>query len=217
MFDLKKIIGVFLFLGLGCFLIPFPVEAQPKQDAGQGQGMTGGGSGLGSMTGPGMMGSGSAPPVIGRMGAGSPRSLQSMLHRWGRLFYIHRGTLGLTDAQMAKIDALVRDHWKLAIRNNADRQILLLDLQDLLTRPQVDMAQAQKKIRDLHSLEADLDVEGARTLENESPFPGDGLFQRYGSSRAPRRDAGYERGNDGIRPCRRRDDDGKVMGRESRS
>ncbi len=167
MVGMKMTLAVLLFM---LVFIPPGAEAQPKGDPPPDQsmmgGMMGGGAGMNPMMGPGMMGRGvmgSAPgSAMGRM---SPSGLRGMLHRWGMLFFVHRAQLGITDAQSEKIDALVRDHWKYAIRNNADRQVLLLDIQEALLKPQVDPGQVEKNIRTLHSLEADLDVDGVRTLQ----------------------------------------------------
>ncbi len=152
MVGMKMTLAVLLFMLV--FISP-GAEAQPKGDPPPDQSMMGGMMGRGVM--------GSAPgSAMGRM---SPLGLRGMLHRWGMLFFVHRAQLGITDAQSEKIDALVRDHWKYAIRNNADRQVLLLDIQEALLKPQIDPGQVEKNIRTLHSLEADLDVDGVRTLQ----------------------------------------------------
>jgi Spy/CpxP family protein refolding chaperone len=166
MFHTDKIAAIFFAVLL---LIPITAAAQgspggPAQGPGIRGGMMGGGPGTGSMMGPGVKGS-TPGPAMGRMGMISPVGLRSMLHRWGMLFFVHRADLGITDAQSEKIDAIVRDHWKSAIRNNADRQILLLDIQEALLKSQTDLGQVEKNTRALHSLEADLDVEGVRTLQ----------------------------------------------------
>jgi len=52
-----------------------------------------------------------------------------------------------------------------AIPRNANREVLLLESADLLGREKVDLAELEKRVKALESLESDLNMEGIRTLE----------------------------------------------------
>jgi len=109
----KYLVTLALVLVVG--LILFPTEGKTHM----GPGMMGPG-----MMGPGMMGmAGFERMGMQRMG------LMGMLHRWGSHFFTQKDQLGLTETQLDKIESVLNSHIKYAIRKNADRKILLIEIQ----------------------------------------------------------------------------------------
>ncbi|MBM4262608.1 MAG: periplasmic heavy metal sensor [Deltaproteobacteria bacterium] len=76
-----------------------------------------------------------------------------------------RERLGLSDAQVKKLEQLRDDFEKQSIRNDADARIVELDIAALLDNEPVDMAKVEAKIREAEKLRADLRIARLRTIE----------------------------------------------------
>ncbi len=161
----RYLVTLALVLVMG--LILFPVEGEAKMGCDMGPGMMGGGMmgpGMGSgMMDRGMMGHGRMPKSgmagFGRMG------LMGMLHQWGSHFFTQKDQLGLTETQLDKIESVFNSHIKYAIRKNADRKILLIEIQELLIKDKVNLSEVEGKLKAMEALNTDMKMEGIRTLE----------------------------------------------------
>jgi Spy/CpxP family protein refolding chaperone len=151
----KSILALALVLVMGLTL--FPVEGEAQTDCDMGPGM---GSG---MMGGGMMGHGRMPKSgmagFGRMG------LMGMLHQWGSLLFAQKDGLGLPQTQIDQIESILNSHIKYAIRKNADRKILLIEIQELLIKDKVNLSEVEGKLKAMEALNTDIKMEGIRTLE----------------------------------------------------
>ena len=124
-----------------------------------------------------MMGSGMGCPMMQRMSRmmgqqmggpmrmGRGMDLMDMLHQWGALILTEKDRLGISPDQLEKIESIMMEHVRYAIPRNANREVLLLESADLLGREKVDLAELEKRVKALESLESDLNMEGIRTLE----------------------------------------------------
>jgi Spy/CpxP family protein refolding chaperone len=88
-----------------------------------------------------------------------------MFHRWGDFLTTHREELGLTDEQLDKVDSIFGSHTKDAIRKNAERKILRMEVRDLLLKEKIDLVEVEKKLRALEALETGLRMDGVRALD----------------------------------------------------
>lgn len=167
-----------LLTGLIVLLLTPYSHAQMGSQMGQ-EGMMGGsmmGSGMmgEGMMGQGMMGQGMCPRMMSMMRQGmmgdrtdhkmSKMSLRGMLHQWGRYFFTQKD-LGITEAQLDKIDSIFNSHTKYAIRKDADRKVLFIEIQELLVKEKVDLGDVERKLKAMESTETDMEMEGIRTLE----------------------------------------------------
>jgi Spy/CpxP family protein refolding chaperone len=102
----------------------------------------------------------------GMMGMGMQRmGLMGMLHRWGSYLFTQKHQLGLTLTQLDKIESILNSHIKYAIRKNADRKILLIEIQELLVKDKVNLNEVEGKLKAMEALNTDMKMEGIRTLE----------------------------------------------------
>jgi hypothetical protein len=113
----------------------FAVEATAQM----GQGKTGG------------MGAAMMPRgAMARGGMGCQNiDLAKILHQWGSCFFTQKQQLGLTDEQLDQIQSILNSHMKYAIRKNADGRVLLIEIQELLVRERVNLAEVEGKVESL--------------------------------------------------------------------
>jgi Spy/CpxP family protein refolding chaperone len=157
----KSILALALVLVMGLTL--FPVEGEAQTDCDMGPGMMGRGM-MGPGKGYGMMGRGMMGP--GMMGMGMQRmGLMGMLHQWGSLLFAQKDGLGLPQTQIDQIESILNSHIKYAIRKNADRKILLIEIQELLIKDKVNLSEVEGKLKAMEALNTDIKMEGIRTLE----------------------------------------------------
>ena len=157
----KSILALALVLVMGLTL--FPVEGEAQTDCDMGPGMMGRGM-MGPGKGYGMMGRGMMGP--GMMGMGMQRmGLMGMLHQWGSLLFAQKDGLGLPQTQRDQIESILNSHIKYAIRKNADRKILLIEIQELLIKDKVNLSEVEGKLKAMEALNTDMKMEGIRTLE----------------------------------------------------
>ena len=120
-----------------------------------GQGMMGG-------KGSGMMPMG--PMACGGMGCQGV-DLMKTLHQWGSCFFTQKDQLGLTDPQLDQIQLIQNSHMKYAIKKNADRKVLLIEIQEILVKDKVNLGEVDGKIKALEGLNTEMSMQGVRTLE----------------------------------------------------
>jgi Spy/CpxP family protein refolding chaperone len=137
-------------------LIPFVAMAQQDKDPMMGRGMTGGGMG------PGMMGPGGMPMM--RM-MRPPVGLMGLIHRWQNFLIAEKVNLGLTAEQLDKIESILSAQRKVLIRKNADRKVLLVEIQELLLKEKVDLNEVEKKVKAMEATFGDMIMERARAFE----------------------------------------------------
>ena len=127
--------------------------------------------GGGMMLGPcGMCGKGPGTmPMMGGHGHGakhpSSTSLTKMLHQWGRLFFVQKDQLGLTEEQLDEIESILTSHIKDAIRKKADLKVLLIEIQEVLVEENIDLKAVGKKLKAMEALNTEMAMEGVRTLK----------------------------------------------------
>jgi Spy/CpxP family protein refolding chaperone len=115
--------------------------------------------------GPGMMGGmGAGKMSMGGMGCQNT-DLGKILHQWGSCFFTQKEQLGLTDEQLDKIQSILNSHMKYAIQKNADGRVLLIEIQELLVKEKVNLAEVEGKVKGLEGLNTEMDMQGVRTLE----------------------------------------------------
>ena len=139
-------------------LIPFAAMAQQDKDPMMGQGMMGGGMG------PGMMGPGSMPTM--RMMRMPPMGLMGLIHRWQDFLIAEKVNLGLTADQLDKIESILSSQRKFLIRKNADRMVLLVEIQELLLNEKVDLNEVEKKVKAMEATFGDMIMERTRAFES---------------------------------------------------
>ena len=122
---------------------------------------------------PGMMphGMAGAPPVGSGMmpvmerPAHERMGLAETLHQWGCFFSTHRETLGLSEEQIEKIEAIMISHAKYGIRKNADRKVLLIEIKEALLQDKINLEEVEKKLKAMEALHVDMEMEGIKTLD----------------------------------------------------
>jgi Spy/CpxP family protein refolding chaperone len=120
-----------------------------------GHGMMGGsGSGMGPM----------GRPACGRMGC-QDADLMQTLHQWGMRLFVQKDQLGLADDQVDQIQSILNSHRKYAIPKNAERKVLFIEIQELLTEDKVNLSKVEGKVKDMERLNADMAMEGIRAME----------------------------------------------------
>ena len=122
------------------------------------------------MMGQGMMGGkGSGMKPMGAMACGGMGcqgvDLMKILHQWGSCFFTQKDQLRLTDPQVDQIQSILNSHMKYAIRKNADRRVLLIEIQELLVKEKVNLGEVEGKIKALEGLNTEMSMQGVRTLE----------------------------------------------------
>jgi Spy/CpxP family protein refolding chaperone len=143
----KTVLVLPLVLVVGLILFPMKGDAQMER----------------GMTGHGMM------PVMGmagfeRMGV-QRMGLMGVFHRWGSYLFTQKDQLGLTETRLDKIESVLNSHIKYAIRKDADRKILLIEIQELLVKDKVNFSEVDGKLKAMEALNTDMKMEGIRTLE----------------------------------------------------
>jgi len=110
------------------------------------------------------------PMMPGRMGPphGDPLSPESL-----------RGMLGLSDDQVQKMRQLRMEYEKETIRKGADIRVGELEMKDLLEQKNVDLAQVEKKVRQLEALRGDLMLVRVRSMLKAKDFLNDQQFDRF--------------------------------------
>lgn len=155
-------------------LLSFGSGASAQQGAGQmmGQGGTmSHGMMQGGMMGPGMMSGQSSGMMPMMQGSGCGKmcrqgtGLMGTLHQWGSCFFSQKQQLGLSEEQADEIESIFSSHAKYATRKNADRKILLMEIEELLVKEKLDSRGVKTKVKTLEELDTDIAMEGIETLE----------------------------------------------------
>jgi Spy/CpxP family protein refolding chaperone len=91
--------------------------------------------------------------------------LMKILHQWGSCFFTQKDQLGLTDSQVDQIQSIQNSHMKYAIRKNADRRVLLIEIQEILVKHKVNLGEVEGKLKALEGLNTEMSMQGVQTLE----------------------------------------------------
>ena len=121
----------------------------------------------------GMMGGPHSPSAQERPSprySAEPFSLESFKER-----------LGLTDEQAGKFEKLWSDYRKETIRKGADIQVDGIELSELLDQKKVDLAQVEKKLRQLESVKTELALYRIKTLFKTKEFLSEDQFEKLKS------------------------------------
>jgi Spy/CpxP family protein refolding chaperone len=166
-FNRKMMSSILVIVLAFCIFSPALAGGQQGGMGMMSSGMMGEG-GQAQMMGQRMMGPGMMPMMrmegLERMGL-RKMGITGMLHRWGSYFFTRKDQLGLTEDQLDKIESILNSHIKYAIRKNADRKILLMEIQELLVKDKVDLGGVEEKLKAMEALNTDMNMEGVRTLE----------------------------------------------------
>ena len=90
----------------------------------------------------------------------------------------YKGRLGLTDEQAEKFAKVRSDYRKETIKRQADLQIAGVELSELMNAKKVDLAQVEKKLRQIESLKTDLTLYRIKTLFKTKEFLNDEQFEK---------------------------------------
>ena len=149
--DRANTMTTWLIVILTSLCIVSSVKAQQGGDPLIGQGTMGGG----------MMG----PGVTPMMRMAPPRmGLMPMLHHWRSYFVSQRDRLNINETQIEKIESIFSLHMKYEIREDANRRILVLEIEDLLVKDKVDLEEVKTKVALLEALTKEMTMEEIRTL-----------------------------------------------------
>ena len=64
-----------------------------------------------------------------------------------------------------EIESIFMSHIKYATRKKADPKVLLLEMQELLMKEEINMKEVEKKLKAMESLNTDMAMEGVETLK----------------------------------------------------
>ena len=90
-----------------------------------------------------------------------------------------REMLGLSDDQVQKMRQLRMEYEKETIRKAADIRVAGLEVKDLLEQKTVDLAQVEKKVRQLEGLRGDLTLLRVRSMMKAKDFLNDQQFAKF--------------------------------------
>jgi Spy/CpxP family protein refolding chaperone len=159
MANITRKIGTMTFVGLLASLIIVTFAADAGAQHGEGMMM-------GSCA---MCGRGASMMPMGGAGHGarhpSSASLMRMLHQWAQQLCSHSDYLELNEKQLDEIESIFMSHIKYATRKKADPRLLLLEMQELLLKEEINTKQVEKKLKAMESLNTDMAMEGVETLK----------------------------------------------------
>ena len=156
----RRIICIMVF---GLLLLP-ALQAPAAQGEGPAgfRGMTtGAGSGTGDVEPQPMT------PWVGMRGHWTkvPRTLMGKIYLWERYLIGHRNFLLLTEQQVDEIGSALNTQRKYWIGKDADRRVLIIEIEELLAKGPADLAKVEEKVKAVQALSADIAMEEIRTLE----------------------------------------------------
>jgi hypothetical protein len=94
-----------------------------------------------------------------------PPTLLGKIYFWEHYIIGHRSFLLLTEQQLDEIGSSLNAQRKYWIRKRADRRVLIMEIQELLSEEPVDLAKVEEKVRAMQALSTDMVMEEIRTLE----------------------------------------------------
>ncbi len=153
---MKKVTGA-LVLVLIVGICSYVAEGHAQMGPGlMGQGMMAG-------MGPGMMHM-KGMEACGGMHCGG-MDLMKILHHWAACFFMRKDELKITEQQLDQIEAIINSHIKYAIRKNADRRVLLIEIQELFLKEKSNLKEVEAKVKALETLTTEMETQGIRTLQ----------------------------------------------------
>jgi hypothetical protein len=93
-----------------------------------------------------------------------PPTLLGQINMWERVLLFQKDRFGLNLDQMDRIRSLLNEQRKYIIQKNAQREILLIDIQELLLKDPADLKKTQEKVRELETLSGDMTLEQIRVF-----------------------------------------------------
>jgi Spy/CpxP family protein refolding chaperone len=94
-----------------------------------------------------------------------PRTLMGKIYLWERYVMDHRHALGLTDQQVDEIGSGLNSQRKYRISKRADRTVLIMEIEEMLSKEPVDLAKVEEKVKSVEAISAGMVMEEIRTLE----------------------------------------------------
>jgi hypothetical protein len=94
-----------------------------------------------------------------------PRTLEGKIFLWERYVIGHRNFLDLTEKQVDEIGSRLNAQRKYRIGKRADRIILIMEIEELLSKEPVDLAKVEEKVDSVQGLSKDMVMEQIRSLE----------------------------------------------------
>jgi Spy/CpxP family protein refolding chaperone len=176
----------------GIFLI-YPVwAADPSQPSstmkmpcpeGKGPAITGGGGMMmgksmmhgraGTMRSKGMMHGRKTGRYGYRMRRGTGSDLTRSFHKWMKGFMAHKSLFDLSSDQMNKLEDLLAEHLKSAIRKKAEIRVLRVDLIQTLRKEPMDVKAAEDLLKKIYGEKTELQVEGIQLYSQVMQFLND--------------------------------------------
>jgi hypothetical protein len=107
------------------------------------------------------------PPWEGmrRHWRGVPRTIMGKIYLWQRYVIDHRHVLGLTDQQVDEIGSGLNSQRKYRISKRAARTVLIMEIEEMLSKEPVDLAKVEEKVKSVEAISAGMVMEEIRTLE----------------------------------------------------
>ena len=87
--------------------------------------------------------------------------------------------LKLTADQVAKLKKLRADYRKTLIKRRADHRVAELDLWELIDTDKLDMEKAEKKVREVEAIQADIMLYRIKTLQETKRFLTDEQYEQF--------------------------------------
>jgi Spy/CpxP family protein refolding chaperone len=94
-----------------------------------------------------------------------PRTLMGKIYLWERYVMDHRDVLGLTDQQVDEIGSGLNSQRKYWISKRADRTVLIMEIEELLSKGPLDLSKVEEKVKSAQAISAGMVMEEIRTLE----------------------------------------------------
>jgi hypothetical protein len=94
-----------------------------------------------------------------------PRTLMGKIFLWQRYVIGHRHVLGLTDQQVDEIGSGLNSQRKYWISKRADRTVLIMEIEELLSKEPVDLVKVEEKVKSVQAISTGMVMEEIRTLD----------------------------------------------------
>ena len=118
--------------------------------------------GGGMMKGKGMMHGRKSGRVGYRMGMGMGKGLMMSFHKWMKGFMAHKSLFDLSPDQMNKLEGILTEHLKNAIRRQAEICVLRIDLMQKLRKDPVEVKVTEDLLKKISAEQTKLQTEGVQ-------------------------------------------------------
>ena len=96
---------------------------------------------------------------------GVPRTIMGKIYLWQRYVIDHRHVLGLTDQQVDEIGSGLNSQRKYWISKRADRTVLIIEIEELLSKDPADLAKVEEKVKSVQAISTGMVIQEIHTLE----------------------------------------------------